>query len=849
MGQEIVYCYQCQTRLLGSDFERGLAFRVGAQVSCPACVRGLFSTLPPAEIDAQIARLKEAQVAKRSGNTGRFPVMRGPSPESSAKIKIVPGASETAAPPRSKLPLILGGAAVALGAILAIVASTSSSSRPATVAVDVGPAPSKPAPALPAPGADPGLPAGAFVDVDRLLAARIESDDYSAGARDLDKARGRRSESAWTAGIDERRMRLEAKALAALDGFVTPAENARREGREDEVDRLRRFIDAFPSVATEFDRRLGAKPEPSPVPPAPAPKPPPGPKPPAPPKPAPTEAATYRSKWEQAMLSRDPAAVTTSLQALAKGLKSADVKAEAARDLELLRLTVPVRAEGLAALTRLPKEQRVKLEFRDGAVTVGAVEGTVQSADAVRIRIATDSGTVDLPVSELSDETIARLYAGRAGAAPSDAQAAAAWCALRASVDGAAKLDPPLPDKYLEFSRKPAPPGPDAEERRAFWNVFVGFGMNRSRGAALEELSRLSSPRFKPFIDLLLEGAKEAFFSGTDFAVAGTFAASERDKVGTVWLSTVDLKTGAAALEAEYYALPDQTYRAWVLAGGCCQEVFSFSWQATGLKGVDPKTKQEASFEPGDAAGLPAKLPGFSLKKLHSQHTGPKEPDRWEWIPLVLPKADAAGLKKIRLLTDQKGFAVAHLVVSATRRGPPSATELKDLLRDRSSQPRFLIPPGPARGKPTRTAYFGGAGGAEFEDQAPSGAVLVGLKYSPKGAKGCMKLLQPIYRLGEKTSTGAVQGGLEHGAPEIVAKPGYAVGQVVLMASDRLDGFKIVFMRQSGGRLLAADSYESAWVGVPLKGEPKTLGDGSPVSGIFGHKGGEIDGFGLILLK
>ena len=69
------------------------------------------------------------------------------------------------------------------------------------------------------------------------------------------------------------------------------------------------------------------------------------------------------------------------------------------------------------------------------------------------------------------------------------------------------------------------------------------------------------------------------------------------------------------------------------------------------------------------------------------------------------------------------------------------------------------------------------------------------------------------------------------------------------MASDRLDGFKIVFMRQSGGRLLAADSYESAWVGVPLKGEPKTLGDGSPVSGIFGHKGGEIDGFGLILLK
>jgi len=56
-------------------------------------------------------------------------------------------------------------------------------------------------------------------------------------------------------------------------------------------------------------------------------------------------------------------------------------------------------------------------------------------------------------------------------------------------------------------------------------------------------------------------------------------------------------------------------------------------------------------------------------------------------------------------------------------------------------------------------------------------------------------------------------------------------------------------MRHAGARLLAGDSYESPWVGLPLKGEPKTLGDGSPVGGIFGRKGGEIDGFGLILLK
>ena len=31
MGQEIVYCYKCQTRLMGSDFDKGKAFRVGSR--------------------------------------------------------------------------------------------------------------------------------------------------------------------------------------------------------------------------------------------------------------------------------------------------------------------------------------------------------------------------------------------------------------------------------------------------------------------------------------------------------------------------------------------------------------------------------------------------------------------------------------------------------------------------------------------------------------------------------------------------------------------------------------------------------------------------------------------------
>lgn len=111
-----------------------------------------------------------------------------------------------------------------------------------------------------------------------------------------------------------------------------------------------------------------------------------------------------------------------------------------------------------------------------------------------------------------------------------------------------------------------------------------------------------------------------------------------------------------------------------------------------------------------------------------------------------------------------------------------------------------------------------------------------------------MKFLQGVYRLGDQVTRGGHHGTPDAGG-EMLAKPGYAVGQMIVASGDRLDGFKLVFMRQSGDRLLPSDSYESPWVGAPLKGDPKTIGDGSPVGGFFGKAGSEIDGAGLILLK
>ncbi len=52
MGREIVYCWKCATRLQGSDFDSGTAYRVGDKVSCPECIEELVADLSAEEQEA-----------------------------------------------------------------------------------------------------------------------------------------------------------------------------------------------------------------------------------------------------------------------------------------------------------------------------------------------------------------------------------------------------------------------------------------------------------------------------------------------------------------------------------------------------------------------------------------------------------------------------------------------------------------------------------------------------------------------------------------------------------------------------------------------------------------------------
>jgi hypothetical protein len=84
-----------------------------------------------------------------------------------------------------------------------------------------------------------------------------------------------------------------------------------------------------------------------------------------------------------------------------------------------------------------------------------------------------------------------------------------------------------------------------------------------------------------------------------------------------------------------------------------------------------------------------------------------------------------------------------------------------------------------------------------------------------------------------------------------VAKPGYAVGGVVVSESgDRLGGLQIVFMRVRDGKLDRNDSYTGDWIGG-RRGMPEIrLGcDGKCVVGIFGGCRRDLKRLGLVQLE
>lgn len=842
MGQEILYCYKCQTRLLGSEFEKGKAFKVGAQASCAACVKDLLGSVPDAAYESDRGR--------KLASSARIPV---PAPDSSSKHKAITNrmlaAPAPAAPARSKPALLMGAALSLVVVVLLGVAlnSTSSARRAEPPPTAPGPTPAPPALARapdPVPAPVPGGFASELRDLDEKIRSSTTGEECRTSAVLLDEARKRRATPEWLSEIDLRLGQVAGRARRASVPLRDRAVEALRRKDDAEVKSLRDRIVAwgFPAVVEDFDRALAESSAPAPAPPPTVPAPP------VPPaataaggKPftfytdaispgvrnhswgakvnlacteksfegsrsisyAPDRAwgAVYLSadmplsveeypyvsfaicttvdrpqiilmlwgrnkdtstnfelsklgpplkagEWQRFVVPTAPftpsdgrvagfilqagvaplgtplfyldrisflrAAPDSSpapspspeaarwtaaaLQAAARDYDGAQKGMDDAADLELLKLASQVPGEAEKIIEKWSKGQKVKLEYA-GPSGRQSAEGSVQSADPLRITIAREDGFLDVPVSELAPSLIADLFRSRPEKKPQDARAAAAFCAFEGDVDGLRRLaadGTALPEKYLAFatSRSAVPDG-EAAARRSFWAAESEFGAPRRRPAAIEKYTSLQSApelvRLRPYLAARLEAARDTLFLAEDMTGAGTFTLAGNSKVEAFWLSTADSSPGKARenyVEAEFYAFPGMAPKAWVWAGGCCQETFDASYQASELTAPNPKTaKEPLSCDPGGEASMTLKI-AASLRKWHAQHGGPKEPVRWEWVPLALPKYETAGPRKIRILTSQQGFAVGALLVTALRREPPRDAEMKELEKARAASRR-----------------------------------------------------------------------------------------------------------------------------------------------------------------
>jgi hypothetical protein len=169
----------------------------------------------------------------------------------------------------------------------------------------------------------------------------------------------------------------------------------------------------------------------------------------------------------------------------------------------------------------------------------------------------------------------------------------------------------------------------------------------------------------------------------------------------------------------------------------------------------------------------------------------------------------------------------------------------------KSSGPRPSQPPpgNPMAGG--KTQIMGGGGNAPFEETAPDGGLLVGFELGLQKFfnNDVVRAMRPVFRAGDKESFGTQRGTVLDNVVPVIAKPGYAVGAIIVKAGATVDGMGVIFMKVTpDGRLNPNDSYQSKWIGGQGGGAPQRLGNGTPVIGVIGRTDQrDMTGLGLLL--
>jgi hypothetical protein len=578
--------------------------------------------------------------------------------------------------------------------------------------------------------------------LDAEMRPTLDSEEFGRALATLARSRNRQSHPAWPRGIDDRSSQIRQKAQSLFSPLKDRAMEAKRKGELEEVrtaqERVARWgLDAY---SDELAKAISeATPPPSP------------------------EAAAYLTCWEAAAgraEGRDYAGAGDQIKRGSSALKNPDVRKEASEDQEILLQAALLLKEALLLLPKWQKGQSLSLEIDGPSGAPERIDGTVVRLDPYRVELKKgDSGSPQVvPFGELRASTLARLLkASRNNLSAQELRALAAACLLEGGPDPARALlegtPAKPPEKYWARARSlveaavrgGATRSPrEGEARSLYYSAETAFEDVESTADAAQTHAALLKDyadtgfvsRNRAFISLRSQGGKEYLFFPEDLTARGGFLLLKNPKTESCLTGESDLDAARVSerfVEFRFSVLPATDYRLWVYAGACCAETFACSYQSTDLTAPPSRDSKEAvPAEPGTTTSLPVKLPFLSLKKTHAAHSGPKAPARWEWIPVVLPKFLSGGRKQVRLFSNQKGFSIAYVCVSAQRTSPPSEGEVKAAEKIRMETPG--IPPlVRLAGRSAPRALI-----ADFETDPQGWAFIGGQEFA--GAKGALTL-------------------------------------------------------------------------------------------------------------
>ncbi len=253
MGQEIVYCFKCQKRILGTEYAKGQAYLVENQACCSACAFKVLETLPQKARDELLIKMQKSTQERQSKTSGALKAMPStPSRSSTGRIPILaspPGdiRPRVAGRPQAPTMLVVGIALGVLGLVLLIVLLSGGTSTPPPRPPESNQKPSQSRSPLP-----PGDPGPSPQEKRRAENAKRAV----AKARDFEQARPKDFEGQareWRAAIAEAESTgYEAEVRRELEKTVARAKDAAAQ----ELMEFERLVRA-PLGRREFKSALG----------------------------------------------------------------------------------------------------------------------------------------------------------------------------------------------------------------------------------------------------------------------------------------------------------------------------------------------------------------------------------------------------------------------------------------------------------------------------------------------------------------------------------------------------------------------------------------------------------------